>query len=336
MTELYIPNIEDKYMKVLNNILEAVGHTPIVKLNKCVPNSPHNFYAKVEMFNPGSSVKDRVALKIIELAEKRGDLKPGGTIVEATSGNTGIGLALVAAVKGYKCVIAIPDKMSSEKINTLKAYGAEVIITPAGVEADDPRSHYSVAKEYSKKHGAFLANQFNNPDNIQAHYETTGPELWEQMDGKLDVFVGGAGTGGTLSGVSKYLKEKNPNIQIVCVDPVGSILYETFYHGKHFTPPGKYEVEGIGEDMLPENVQFNRIDHFVQIEDKETFLKCREILKTEGLFIGPSSAASLVGALKYAKTVTEPKNIVVLFPDSSSKYLSKVHNDEWMKSKGFI
>lgn len=323
-------------MKVLNNILEAVGHTPIVKLNRCVPKSPHNFFAKIEYFNPGGSVKDRIALKIIEEAEKRGDLKPGGTIVEATSGNTGMGLGLVAAVKGYKCVIAIPDKMSEEKINTLKSFGAEVIITPAGVEPEDPRSHYSVARDYAKKHGAFLTNQYNNPDNVQAHYETTGPEIWEQMDGKIDIFAGGAGTGGTISGVSKYLKEKNPNIKIICADPVGSILFETFYHGKHTTPPGKYEVEGIGEDMLPENVHFNRIDEFIQTEDKETFLKCRDLLKLEGLFVGPSCAAALVGALKYAQNIKEQKNILVLFPDSGSKYLSKVYNDNWMKSKGFI
>lgn len=323
-------------MKILNNILEAVGKTPIVKLNNCVPKSPHNFFAKVEFFNPGGSVKDRIALKIIEEAERRGDLKPGGTIVEATSGNTGIGIALVAAVKGYKCIIAIPDKMSDEKINTLKSFGAEVIVTPSGVEAEDPRSHYSVAKHYAKTEGAFLTNQYNNPDNVRAHYETTGPEIWDQMSGKIDIFVGGAGTGGTVSGISQFLKEKNPNIKIVCPDPVGSILFETFYHGKHTTPPGKYEVEGIGEDMLPENVHFHRIDDFIQTEDKETFLKCREILREDGLFVGPSCGAALIGAIKYSERIKEPKNIVVLFPDGGSKYLSKVYNDNWMKSKGFI
>lgn len=324
-------------MKIYNNILETIGNTPLVKLNHCVPASPHNYFAKVEFFNPGSSVKDRIAVKIISEAERRGQLKVGGTVVEATSGNTGVGLAMVCAVKGYKCVITIPDKMSEEKINTLKSFGAIVIVTPSGVSPDDPKSHYSVAKDYvAKNPGSFLANQFHNPDNVQVHYETTGPEIWEQTDGKIDAFFAGVGTGGTLSGVGKFLKEKNPKIKIISPDPIGSILFDVHKYGEIRDPPGKYEVEGIGEDMIPENVHFKVIDDFIKTEDKETFLKCREILLKDGIFVGPSCASALLAALKYSKNIKEPQNIVVLFPDNGSKYLSKVYNDNWMKSKGFI
>lgn len=324
-------------MKIYNNILQTIGNTPIVKLNKVVPASPHKYFAKMEFFNPGNSVKDRIALKIVEEAEKRGQLKPGGTVVEATSGNTGVGLAMVCAVKGYKCVIAIPDKMSAEKINTLKSFGAEVIITPAGVAPDDPSSHYSVAKNYVTKHpNSFLANQFHNPDNVKVHYEITGPEIWEQMDGKIDVFVAGVGTGGTLSGVGKYLKEKNPKIKIVSPDPIGSILYDVHKFGSPKDPVGKYEVEGIGEDMVPENTHFNVIDAFIKTEDKGIFELSRKLLKDEGLFIGPSCGAALLAALRYTKDIKDPLNVLILFPDSGSKYLSKAYNDEWMKSKGFL
>lgn len=324
-------------MKFYTNILETVGNTPMVRLNNCVPKGPHTYFAKVEFFNPGQSVKDRIAMAIISEAEKRGQLKPGGTVVEATSGNTGVGLAMVCAVKNYKCVITIPDKMSEEKINTLRSFGAEVIITPSGVEPTDPRSHYSVAKDYvAKNPGSFLANQFHNPDNVKVHYETTAPEIWEQLGGKVDAFVAGVGTGGTLSGVGRFLKEKNPNVKIISPDPIGSILYDVHTHGEVRDPPGKYEVEGIGEDMVPENCHFNVIDAFVKTEDKETFLKCREILSEDGLFVGPSSGAALVSAIKYFEKVKEPKNIVIMFPDSGAKYLSKAFNDPWMKSKNFI
>ncbi len=249
-------------MNVFENTLQMIGNTPLVKLNKCVP-SNHNFFAKVECFNPGGSIKDRIALKMIEAAEKRGELKPGGTIVEATSGNTGLGLALVASLKGYKCILAIPEKMSEEKIDTIKAFGAEVIITPCPVAPDDPRSHYSVAKRIAKEQGAFLANQFHNPDNPEAHYETTGPEIWEQTKGNVDVFVDGAGTGGTISGVGRYLKEKKSSVKIVCADPIGSILFDLYYKNEIKYPLAKYEVEGIGEDMLPDNMHFNFVDAFV-------------------------------------------------------------------------
>lgn len=323
-------------MKVVDNVLQLIGNTPMVRLQGCVPKSAHTFFAKVEFFNPGGSVKDRIALKIIEEAEKRGDLKPGGIIVEATSGNTGLGLALVARMKGYRCVLTIPDKMSEEKINTIKAFGAEVIITPAMVEPDDPRSHYSVAKKYAAENGGFLANQFHNPDNPRAHFEVTGPEIWEQTGKKVDVFVDGAGTGGTISGIGRFLKEKKSSVKIVCADPIGSILHDLFYHKEVRTPPGRYEMEGIGEDMLPDNMHFDVVDEFIQVPDKPAFHLCREIMKKDGLFVGPSSGAALFAAIEYSKKLTTPSTIVVLFPDSGSKYLSKVFNDKWMKDKGFL
>ncbi len=324
-------------MKIHDTILTTIGKTPIVRLQKSVPMGPHKYFGKVEFFNPGGSVKDRIAIAIIEEAEKRGDLKPGGTIVEATSGNTGVGLALVAAVKGYKCVITIPDKMSDEKINTLRAMGAKVIVTPTAVEPEDPRSHYSVARKMAEiTPGGFLANQYDNNDNVESHYRTTGPEIWEQMDGKVDVFVGGAGTGGTLSGVGRFLKEKNPNVKIVCVDPIGSILHDLFYHKKVISPPQPYKIEGIGEDMLPKNVHFNVMDDFIQINDKESFLMCRDLLSKDGMFVGPSGAGAVVGAVRYASKQTKPLNIVILLPDSGSRYLSKAFNDSWMKENGFL
>lgn len=324
-------------MKIHDTILSTIGNTPMVRIKRSVPSGKHEFFGKIEYFNPGGSVKDRIALAIITEAEKRGDLKPGGTIVEATSGNTGVGLALVAAVKGYKCVITIPDKMSDEKINTLRAMGAKVIVTPSGVEPEDPRSHYSVARKMAEiTPGAFLANQYDNPDNVAVHYATTGPEIWEQMDGKIDVFVAGAGTGGTISGVGRYLKEKNPNIKIVCADPVGSILHDLFYFKEVKTPPAPYKIEGIGEDMLPKNVHFQYMDDFVQIEDKESFLMTRDLLSKDGLFLGPSAAGAVVAAVKYAAKSDKPLRVVVMLPDSGARYLSKAFNDSWMKENGFI
>jgi len=320
-----------------NNILETVGHTPIVRLNRCVPQNQHNFYAKVEFFNPGGSIKDRIAVSLVAAAEKRGELNPGGTIIEATSGNTGVGLALVAAVKGYKAVFVMPDKMSQEKIDTLRGFGAKVIITPTSVSPEDPRSHYSVAKKLREiTPNSFLANQFENPDNPQTHYETTGPEIWEQTGGSVDIFVGGAGTGGTLSGASRFLKEKKPSVKTICVDPVGSILHDLFYYKELRTPPAPYKMEGIGEDMLPKNVHFEVMDDFVQIEDKEAFLMCRDLLSKEGLFVGPSSGAAVVGAVKYSQQFKEPKNFVIILPDSGNRYLSKAFNDAWMKEVGFL
>jgi cystathionine beta-synthase len=321
---------------VYNSILETIGNTPMVALRHVAKNSKHQFFAKVEYFNPGGSIKDRIAVAIIEEAEKKGLLKAGGTIVEATSGNTGVGLALAAAVKGYKCIIVMPMKMSEEKRALLRAYGARVVITPM-VEPENPLSHYSVAEKIAKETpGAFLANQFHNPDNPDRHYMTTGPEIWAELDGKVDVLVGGAGTGGTLSGCARYLKEKNPATKIVCTDPYGSILYDLFYHGKVIDPPGPYKVEGIGEDMLPGNVHLKMYDAFIRVGDPESFAMTRELVKKEGLLVGPSSALALVGAMKYAETLERPSNIVVIFPDSGRAYLSKAFNDQWMIENGLL
>lgn len=324
-------------LSISNTILDTVGSTPLVKLNKVIPQnlSKHQFFAKMEYFNPGGSIKDRIALAMIEAAEKRGELKPGGTIVEATAGNTGLGLALVAAVKGYKCIFVLPAKMSSEKRSLLRAYGARVVITPMGVEADDPMSHYSVAKRIAaairvKTNNCFYSNQYHNLDNMDLHYNVTGPELWNQTNGEIDVFAAGVGTGGTLSGVAKYLKEKNKEIKILCTDPVGSILYDLFYHGKIVDPPASYKVEGVGEDMLPDNCKLGLYDGFVKVTDQEAFSLTRKLATEEGLCVGPSSALILVGAMKYAATLEKPSRIVVVMPDSGKSYLSKVFNDQWM------
>lgn len=321
--------------QVYENILETVGNTPLVKLNKVTKNSPHQFFAKVEYFNPSGSVKDRIALAIIDAAEKRGDLKPGGTIVEATAGNTGMGLALVAAVRGYKCIFVLPEKMSEEKRAMLRAYGAKVVITPNGMEPDHPLSHYSVARKIANSlENAFLTNQYHNPDNYDVHYRVTGPEIWNQTKGEIDVFVAGVGTGGTLSGVAAYLKEKKSDLKIVCADPIGSILADLFYHGKIIDPPGAWKVEGVGEDMLPENCHLKKFDDFVKVNDQEAFSMTRRLVLEEGLCVGPSSALILVAAMKYAEKLKKPSNIVVLMPDSGKAYLSKAFNDKWLVENG--
>jgi cystathionine beta-synthase len=330
-------SVNQDNQRVFNNIIDAIGNTPIIKLNKIIQNSPHTFWVKTEYTNPGGSVKDRIAIAIIEEAEKRGELKPGGTIIEATSGNTGLGLAMVAAVRGYKTVFVMPDKISEEKRAILRAYGAKVIITPTAVEPEDPRSYLSVAKklvEITPK--SFYSNQYHNPDNPTRHYQTTGPEIWNQMGPQIDVFVAGAGTGGTISGVGKYLKEKKKDIQIVLADPVGSILYDLFYHKKVMTPPAPYKVEGVGEDMLPDNVHLNVLDGAVQVDDKKSFLMTRELVAKEGLCVGPSSALALVAAIEWSKKLTKPSNILVMFPDSGRAYLSKAFNETWMRENGFI
>lgn len=319
--------------KIFDNVLSAIGNTPIFKLHQSVPQNGHQFFAKVEYFNPGGSVKDRMAIAIIEDAEKRGLLKPGGTIVEATSGNTGVGLAMAAALRGYKCIFVMPEKISEEKRATLRAYGARVVITPTGVEADDPRSHYSVAAKFVEIiPGAYSTNQYHNPANADVHYRITGPEIWDQMGGDIDCFVAGAGTGGTISGVGRYLKEKNPNIKIVCADPIGSILFDMFYHKKILTPPASYLVEGIGEDMMPDNVQFQYMDDFVQVTDRETFKRTRDITRLEGMLVGPSCGAALSAAIKYSEQGKLKKNarILSLFPDGGRSYLTKAYNDDWM------
>jgi cystathionine beta-synthase len=294
--------------------------------------------AKVEFFNPGGSVKDRIGPAMIEDAERRGLLKPGGTIVEATSGNTGVGLAIAAAIKGYKTVFVMPDKMSEEKIRLLRAFGARVVITPTAVQPDDPRSYYSVSRRIAEETpNAILAGQYWNPANPEAHYRTTGPEIWRQTGGHVDVFVAGMGTGGTISGVSRYLKEQNPGLITVGVDPTGS-LYHEYFRTAHLGKAHSYKVEGVGEDFLPTTMDFSVVDDVVQVGDKESFLMTRRLTREEGLFVGGSCGLAMAGALRWlrANDIAEDKNVVVLLPDSGSRYLSKIFSDDWMRENGFL
>nr|BCX00865.1 MAG: cystathionine beta-synthase [Bacteroidota bacterium] len=320
------------------SILEAVGRTPMVQLHRITAGLKPTILAKVEYLNPGGSVKDRIALRMIEEAERRDLLKPGGTIVEGTSGNTGMGLALVAAVKGYRCVFTITDKQSQEKIDALRALGAEVVVCPTNVPPEDPRSYYSVARRLSQEiPNAYYPNQYDNPANAQAHYESTGPEIWEQTEGRITHFVAGMGTGGTISGVARFLKERNPNIQIIGVDPVGSLYYHYFRTGQ--LDPSQvrpYLTEGIGEDILPANMDFSLVDEVVQVDDQEAFLTARQLARLEGLFVGGSSGSAMAGALKIARQLDENALMVVLLPDGGNRYLSKIYNDAWMRSHGFL
>jgi cystathionine beta-synthase len=323
---------------IYDNILGTLGNTPLVRLNRLARGVRCQVVAKIEYFNPGGSVKDRIGLAIIEDAERTGQLRPGGTVVEATSGNTGVGLAIAAILKGYKSVFVVPDKQSEEKIKVLRAYGARVVVTPTDVEPDDPRSYYSVARQIAEETpNAILANQYNNPVNTQAHVDSTGPELWEQTAGQIDVFVTGMGTGGTISGVGRCLKQMNPKIQIVGVDPVGSILYDYFYTGK-ITEAHSYKIEGIGEDFIPGNYDFSVIDDMVRVSDKESMLMTRRLTREEGIFCGVSSGSALAGALRYAaeRDLGPDKLMVVLLPDNGSRYLSKVFDDNWMRENRFL
>ncbi len=320
-----------------NSILETIGKTPLVKLNKLSKGLKPTIFAKVEFFNPGGSVKDRIGISIIEDAEKQGTLKPGGTIVESTSGNTGMGLAIAAAVKGYKTVFTMPDKMSNEKISLLRAFGAEVIVTPTAVPHDSPENYTEVAKRIVRETpNSILANQYYNPKNNEAHYLTTGPEIWEQTGGQIDYFIAGMGTGGTISGTGKYLKEKNPNIKVIGIDPKGSILREYFYTKKLPHEGKPYKVEGIGQDFLPGALQFEYIDEVVEVDDKEAFLTSRRLTREEGIFAGGSCGSAVAGALKFAAQLSENDVVVVLLPDSGDKYLSKIYNDVWMREHGFL
>lgn len=323
-------------MKAFDNILETIGDTPLVRLHRVVEPDSAEVYAKLEFMNPGSAVKDRMALHIIRKAEEAGLLKPGGTIVENTSGNTGFAVAMVSAVRGYRCIFTMPDKMSTEKINALKAMGAEVVVTPTNVPADSPLSYYETAKRLARETpGAFYLNQYHNVDNIEAHYRSTGPEIWAQTEGDIDALVGGLGTGGTMSGSGRYLKEKKPEVKIVGVDPIGSVYHSYFTTGK-LSEPHVYKVEGIGEDMLCKAMDFTVLDDVRQVDDKQSFQMARRLAREEGIFAGGSSGSAVTIAVQIAKELGPGKKVVVILPDSGSRYISKFHSDEWMKDMGFL
>lgn len=323
-----------------NSLIETIGNTPLVKLQKVNGNSEGTILAKVEYFNPGQSVKDRMALKMVEDAEASGLLKPGGTIIEGTSGNTGMGLALVAIERGYKCIFTTTDKQSQSKVDILKALGAEVIVCPTNVEPDDSQSYYSVAKKLSQEiPNSYYPNQYDNKSNTIAHYESTGPEIWEQTEGKITHYVAGMGTGGTISGTGKYLKEQNPDIKVIGIDSVGSVYkkyFETGEFDKNEIKP--YLTEGIGEDIIPKAIDFSYVDAVVQVNDKDSALTTRRLAREEGLFIGWSCGAAVEGAINYMKENPLGKDdvMVIILPDSGTRYISKIYNDEWMKEKGFL
>jgi cystathionine beta-synthase len=316
-------------MKFHETFLDVVGNTPLVRLRSVTRGVKPTILAKLEMLNPGGSVKDRIGLRMIEVAEQAGLLKPGGTIVEPTSGNTGHGLAIAAAIKGYKCIFVMPDKMSQEKVALLRAYGAEVVITPTAVPPESPESYYRVADRLSEEiPGAFQPNQYFNQENPQAHYETTGPEIWEQTDGKIDVLVAGVGTGGTISGVAKFLKEKKPDIEVIGADPEGSL-----FSGDQ---PRPYLVEGIGEDFWPETFDPSMVDRYIRVSDRDSFLTARAITRQEGILVGGSTGTAVFAALLVARELPEDALVVVIFPDTGRNYLSKLYSDSWLLQYGFL
>ncbi len=318
------------------NVLEAIGNTPLIRINKLAKGLKPKIYAKAEFMNPGGSVKDRIGVAMIDDAERRGLLKPGGTIVEGTSGNTGIGLALVAALRGYKLIFTITDKQSREKINLLKALGAEVIVCPTAVEPEDPRSYYSVADKMTAEiPGAYHPNQYENMENPKAHYRTTGPELWKDSDGKITHFVAGMGTGGTISGAGKYLKEQNPKIKLIGADPVGSLYYDKVVNNK-LGVAKPYVVEGIGEDFFPGTMDLKLMDDVIVTPDRDCFLMTRKLATMEGILTGGSGGSAMVAGLQYAKKLTEKDFMVILLPDTGMRYLSKIYNDEWMKENQYF
>lgn len=325
-------------MEYAKNILETIGNTPLVKINSLAEDLPCLLLAKYETFNPGNSVKDRMALKMVEDAEADGRLKPGGTIVEGTSGNTGMGLALVAIVKGYKMICVTTDKQSKEKVDILRAVGSEVVVCPTDVAPDDPRSYYSTAARLAKETpNSWYVNQYDNPSNAIAHYESTGPEIWRQTDGKVTHFVVGVGTGGTISGVGRYLKEQNPNVRVWGVDTYGSVFkkyHETgIFDEKEIYP---YVTEGIGEDILPKNVNFDIIDGFTKVTDKDAAVYTQLLSKKEGMFLGNSAGAAIKGVLQLKEHFTKDDVVVVLFHDHGSRYVGKMYNDDWMRKMGYI
>jgi cystathionine beta-synthase len=325
-------------MKFAKNVIDLIGDTPLLRLNKVTAGVRAPIYVKMEYLNPGGSVKDRIGIQMLEDAEKAGLIQPGGTIIEGTSGNTGLGLLLAAIVKGYRCIFVMPDKMSQEKIDVLKAFGAEVVVTPTAVEPEDPRSYYSVSARLAREiPNSYYPNQYKNPSNPKTHYLTTGPEIWEQTEGEIYAFVGGMGTGGTLSGTGKYLKEKNPNVQIVGVDPVGSMYYDKFHSDKDVEAK-TYLVEGIGEDFFPETMNMKILDDVIQIDDQSCFVMTRKLARQEGIFTGGSGGAAVWGAIEYAKkhNLTEDQPLIVLLPDTGMRYLSKIFSDDWMRNHGFM
>jgi len=321
-----------------NNILDTIGNTPLVKLNKVTKDIPATVLAKIETTNPGNSIKDRMALKMIEDAEKSGKLKPGGTIIEGTSGNTGMGLAIAAVIKGYKCIFTSTDKQSKEKFDALRAFGAEVIVCPTNVEPEDPRSYYSVSSRLEREvPNSWKPNQYDNLSNSQAHYESTGPEIWEQTGGKITHLVAGVGTGGTISGIARYLKEQNPNIKVLGIDTYGSVFKkykETGDFDKNEIYP--YITEGIGEDFLPANVDFSLIDHFEKVTDMDAALMTREIARKEGIFAGNSTGSAIAGVIQMKDMFKEGDVVVVIFPDHGTRYLGKMYNDDWLRDRGFL
>src|SRR5580704_10362716 len=325
-------------MDIKNNILETIGHTPLIRLNKISKDFPCTVLAKVDYFNPGNSIKDRMAVKMIEVAEKEGKLKPGGTIIECTSGNTGMGLALTACVKGYKCIFTTTDKQSKEKMDILKAVGAEVIVCPTNVEPDDPRSYYSVARRLAKEiPNSYLCNQYDNLANRLAHYETTGPEIWEQTDGTVTHLVVATGTGGTVTGTAMFLKEKNPKVQVWAMDPFGSLLTKYFRTGEiDMNQVHPYITEGIGEDFVPENYDMRVVDVFEQVTDKDGAIMARRLANEEGLFCGYSAGSCLQGLMQLKSKLKKDDLVVVILHDHGSRYVGKIYNDQWMMERGFM
>ncbi len=329
-----------KELNVYNNVLELIADTPLIKLNKITKDLEGSFYAKVEGFNPGHSTKDRIALHIIEEAEKRGILNPGDTIIETTSGNTGFSLAMVSIIKGYECILAVSSKSSKDKIDMLRSMGAKVYVCPAHVSADDPRSYYNVAKKLHEEiKGSVYINQYFNELNVEAHYQTTGPEIWKQTEGKITHLVACSGTGGTISGIARFLKEQNPNIRILGVDAYGSVL-KKYHETKEFDESEiyPYRIEGLGKNLIPTATDFEMIDEFMKVSDEESAHTTREIAKTEGLFVGYTSGASIQAVKQYAEKGKFDKDslVVVVFPDHGSRYMSKVFSDEWMSEQGFF